>query len=101
MGRVFPLSANSYRGYYDHLALSYWNEDIGQDKRAPTVGALVATLETANGKTYEGYKGGNYKMNLETPVWVDNWGDCTSTAIVGIVSLGSYRVVLQTATVDS
>ena len=39
-------------------------------------------LEVA--KAFEGYKGGRYKMNSRTPVWVANWGENCHSAIVGV-----------------
>lgn len=74
-----PVSINSYRGYYDHLAIGY------EQYKEVTVAQLLTLCEGAVGKTFEGYKGGDYKMSLSTPLWVDNYGEMTGTTITGVV----------------
>lgn len=76
--RLRPTSLRSYRGFYDHLALGF-----GEPGTMP-VGDLLTELRTAHGHKFEGYKGGSYRMRNDTPMWADNWGDASSTAIVGI-----------------
>lgn len=91
-----PTSVASYRGYYDHLAL-------GWDAKAwPKVTAVLAELESAVGKTFEGWKGGNYRMSLETPLWVSNRGETGGTGIVAVAFEGEevHTVVLVTEKVD-
>lgn len=56
----------SYRGYYEDLAF----ERCG---RMP-VSQLFATCKTCVGKTLYGYKGGKFRMDLDTPLWVASWG---------------------------
>lgn len=41
-----------------------------------------------DGATHEGYKGGDFKMSLRTPIWVANYGDATGTALIGIQDCG-------------
>lgn len=69
---------HSYRGFYDHLAIG-WRH--GQYEC--TVERLLAKLVDAVGGEFTGYKGGEYRMTVKTPVWVDNIGDYSSTAIAG------------------
>lgn len=91
-GNIEPTTLDSYRGYYDQLALGY-NDD---GSREPiTVATLLADCEQAVGRTYSGYKGGDYTMDRATPVWVANYGRSNSTAIVGIREV-SYGVVIDT-----
>jgi hypothetical protein len=54
---------HSYRGIYEHLALDYV---AGGDM---TVGQLVTTLQAAVGKTFMGYKGGQYPAITGTVIW--------------------------------
>jgi hypothetical protein len=89
-----PGSLDSYRGYYDHLAIS-----IEKDCNT-TVGTLLAACREALGKTYQGYKGGQYTMDADTPVWVANWGDCRGWGIAKVEDDGSYRVDLKTQHFD-
>lgn len=60
---------DSWRGSYSELALGY------QDDEPITVNDLLNDCRFSVGKTYEGYKGGEFKMGRQTPVWVANWGE--------------------------
>lgn len=94
-GGFIPRKVNSYRGYYDHLAIGY-DEDYSNQ---PVVRDLLAELRSAIGKTFQGYKGGDYRMDERTPVWVGNYGHCSNTAIVGIADC-NWTTVFQTAWED-
>jgi hypothetical protein len=89
-----PSGIRSYRGYYDHLALSF---DVESSRnRSPvelTVATLLELLESSNGSTYTGYKGGQYTMGLQTPVWVDNYACATGTGIVGLSHCNDMTVI--------
>lgn len=85
-----PTDVDSYRGYYDHLALDFDSKPV----RA-TVAGLLKTLRGACGREFHGYKGGLYVMGLETPIWVAAWGESTSTAIVGLADC-DYSTVIET-----
>lgn len=88
-----PDTLNSYRGFYDHLAIA-WTDD-----RPPTVADMLRVLRAAVGCTFTGYKGGEYRMTDVTPVWVANYGDAGSTAIVGVDDIGSVTII-RTARVE-
>lgn len=92
-----PTKVASYRGWYDHLALG-WSDSFDGDW--PTAADLLADLEAALGKQFPGYRGGDYLMISDTPLWVDKWGDCTGTGIVGVEYLGEHSVILETKKVD-
>ena len=92
-GGFEPTGIDSYRGYYSDLAISY-DESGGMN-----AGALLAELRDADGNVFEGYKGGEYRMDGSTPVWVANHGRSHGVAVVG-VDLQSWRVVLRTALID-
>lgn len=85
-----PTTLASYRGFYDHLAIAF--ETDGQ----MAVEALLAELRQAVGNVFWGYKGGEYTMTENTPVWVANRGRYTQTAIVA-VRRTSWCVLLETA----
>ena len=57
----------SYRGFYDELAVE------------PAVNVfikeMIDTLKGALSKAFEGYKGGMYTMYETTDVWMAMWGD--------------------------
>lgn len=90
-----PNGIHSYRGYYDQLALGY----VHAAKQEINVAKLIAILEDANGKTFTGYKGGDYTMDSRTPVWVANHNEAGGTAIVDVRDDG-YRITLVTENID-
>ncbi len=97
-----PTTVASYRGYYDHLALGYAPHGSGRiepgaavpTRQAPTAGSLLARLSAANGATYQGYKGGSYRMELETPLWVATPGECQGTTILGLDDCDYIAVIM-------
>lgn len=88
-GGLTAKGINSYRGFYDHLALSYQSEPAG------SVDATISMLQSAVGQRFHGWKGGEYMMGLDTPVWVAQRGEASSTAIVGLM-VESYYVTILT-----
>lgn len=85
-----PTSFISYRSFYDCLALGYqerW-EKI-------TVAEMLEMCKSSVGETYEGYKGGHYRMDRRTPVYVANYGHSTGTTIRKIKDF-SYCVIILT-----
>jgi hypothetical protein len=96
-GEYKPTSIGSWRGSYEELAISYTQDGkyegyIGDEieheshygnyyKRIPTdlpenvtAHDFLEMLKTCQGKTFEGYKGGNFTMGKTTPVWVSDYG---------------------------
>lgn len=70
----------SWRGVYADLAL----EPVERGEKPVTVRELIARCNSADGNVFEGYKGGDYRMDADTPVWVDNYGECHKRGIVDI-----------------
>ena len=66
-----PIGLDSYRGYYEDLALDY-----DPNARPKIVEELLKLFEDADGQTYRGYKGGDYTMSRKTLVWVAEYGNC-------------------------
>lgn len=91
-----PTFVASYRGYYDHLALG-WTADF---RDRPTVSTVIDILQSADGETFEGWKGGDFTMDRDTPIWVANPGQTGGTGIVGLKLLGENCVVLLTTHTD-
>jgi hypothetical protein len=87
-----PKGVDSYRGYYEDLAIGYSRDDC-------SVSQLVAILEIANGKTFTGWKGGEYDMDDDTAMWAANPGESGSMAIVDVVEVG-YQIWLKTELVE-
>lgn len=88
-----PTEFDSYRGFYDHLALGFAG-DYGA--RGQTVADLLEKARKALGAEFTGWKGGDYTMHGDTPLWVANPGNTGDTAIVGIRE-HVYGTLIQTA----
>lgn len=88
----YPTSLHSWRGIYAELAVGYSNENW---KNAPKISDAINMFESAVGRTYTGYKGGDFTMSNDTPVWVDNYGESHSTGIVDVLDL-EIEIVLVT-----
>jgi hypothetical protein len=71
-----PVSLDSYRGYYRDLAIQWSDWERGTKDDLGTVGKLLARLKAAVGEAFEGYKGGEFTMNEETPLWCAEYGRC-------------------------
>jgi hypothetical protein len=74
-----PGGVMSYRGYYEELAIY-----AAPDGEVVSVASLRRILSGAVGKTFTGYKGGNYRMDRRTPLWVSEYGAADGTIIVGV-----------------
>jgi len=59
---------HSYRGYYDQLAF--------EPAQNVTIASMTKHAKESLGKTFAGYKGGEYKMGEYTDVWLAEYG-CT------------------------
>ena len=78
---------HSYRGYYSDLAFE-------QDPGKISSKALLATCKKLVGKVFVGYKGGEYKMTLTTPLWVVNWGANWGACGRPLIALNGTNVTL-------
>lgn len=91
-----PMGLNSWRGSYCELAIQteslgsvnteevekeyteygmtiYKTKSIGKEN--PTVEEWIEVLKQAIGKTFTGYKGGDFLMGKNTPVWLAEYGN--------------------------
>lgn len=73
-----PTGLSSWRGSYRELAIEFDGD------KEYTVKSFIKELKEAIGKTYQGYKGGDYVMGKTTPLWVANYSNCGETAVVDI-----------------
>lgn len=87
---LFPVGIDSWRGSYDELAIGF-----ATDGNPMTVGEFLNMLKDTVGKTLSGYKGGDFLMDEETPLWVANPGNAGDTQIVGVVD-NEHSATLQT-----
>ncbi len=86
-----PTYPHSYRGYYADLSFAPASEPV-------TVSEMLAKCKESLGKTFEGYKGGDFCMGDDTPLWAAPYG-CCGDAIVGFRPEAD-RLVIITKSVD-
>lgn len=83
---------DSYRGYYADLAF--------QPQPMPVpVREVLANLNGALNQTFGGYKGGDFVMGPDTPLWVASYG-CCGVAVMSL-RIEPDRVMLITKDVDA
>lgn len=83
---------DSYRGYYSDLSLQPSDHVI-------TAEQLYVKLKQAHGQTFEGYKGGKFVMDGDTPLWTAHYGDASGIAIID-ARVDSGRLLLITKTIN-
>lgn len=98
-GSLFPTKCKSWRGAYDELAIGYSSYE--QDDEPPFLDEFLAHLYNCVGETFTGYKGGEYIMTRDTPLWVANYGYSGNTGVIGIrvdrtPSGNPYAVTIRT-----
>lgn len=124
-----PTAIGSWRGAYGELAICYESDDsFNTDEieheddeyghsykqqetnlpKIPKVKDLLDMLKLISGKSFTGYKGGNFEMGKTTPVWVANYGtsngyksndDCWTQAIVDIQE-NDINVIIVTELIE-
>src|SRR5687767_2435193 len=91
---TYPRAFNSWRGVYKWLTLEPGTQHIA-------VSELLAQAKEADGGTFYGYKGGEYVMDRESPVWADNYGECSHYAIVASYVNEEDELILQRENIES
>ena len=79
-----PWKAMSYRGYYSDLAFDTSDTPM-------TVAALLELCEDAYEKEFIGYKGGEFIVTGDTPLWVASYA-CTGRAIINIIDQDKHSL---------
>lgn len=74
-----PAQFHSYRGFYEHVAITPAHRTSPVEVR-DCVTALEAVLRDG----VHGYKGGHYRVDRRTPVWVSERDRVDETTIVGL-----------------
>lgn len=77
----FVSGPHSYRGYYTDLA---FEPESGTMK----VSELLSVAEDSLGETFIGYKGGEYVMAKDTPVWISYHGESGGHKLISISDEG-------------
>ena len=77
--------ADSYRGFYQDTAFA--------PAKNTTVAKMLVFAKAALGNTYTGYKGGEFRMDKDTDVWIAEYGNLgealTPRALECILTHGS------------
>lgn len=89
---VTPTELISYRGYYSDLAIDYEYDNVVN----LSVAEFKTWLKDALGKTFIGYKGGDFTMTKITPMWVDQVGRCQNIAVAGVYAEDFGRCIIKT-----
>ena len=92
-GNLNPTTLDSWRGSYNELALGYGDRIRAGEWK---VVDFIKHCKDAIGSTYTGWKGGDFTMGENTPVWVDNCGESSETGISNITYDGYYYVRIHT-----
>lgn len=87
-----PTYLDSWRGSYDELALGYEFKTL--DNNFCYAKDLLKELNSGIHNVYEGWKGGDFMMDADTPLWADNSGECTNVAIVDIIDCDDYILII-------
>lgn len=93
-GCLYPNGYDSYRGYYQDLAISYG----GLQK---TVSSFLKELNDCIGDTFSGWKGDEFTMWRDSLLWVAVYGKSSHTAIMGLADSESYITVIETKYISS
>ena len=93
IGDLFPTEFASFRGYYEDIALGFSAGEIAYEPQ--TVDEFIERTEATIGATFYGYKGGDFKMDEDSALWIANWGDSSSTVVYD-VRLHSFQIVIHT-----
>ena len=91
---------NSYRGYYSDLA--FYVRKATPDEEPTTVGTLLKDLKWTIGSTFQGYKGGEFPMTKNTPLWIEygEWRDCSNEAILILKAGKSGGLVIESKKIE-
>lgn len=101
-GSAIPTVINSWRGSYEEMALGYVL--TGYDSNSKhfndiKITEFIKMLKESIGKTFEGWKGGDWLCKESTPLWVANNGNNDHSIIVGLYDEG-FQIVLLTGYTD-
>jgi hypothetical protein len=91
-GDRYPDRFMSWRGVYAELTLT-------SSDKPKSIAQLLDQAKACYSETFVGYKGGDYRMDENTPVWADEYGRTEHWGIMGVqlVATPSPHLVLQTA----
>lgn len=89
--RCVPTVVDSWRGIYAEAALGWAPSEY---TNRITAQKLIKELEDSFGRQFTGWKGGEYCYYEDTPLHIDNPGECTNTEIDKI-TFNDYSVTIH------
>ena len=87
---ISPGTPYSYRGYYSDLAFELNDPTVVDLKVKDFLAICRKVLDT----TLEGYKGGDFVMDANTPLWLSCWGEADDVAIMDVIRKNDETVLL-------
>lgn len=88
-----PGDEDSYRGYYSDLSFEPSDAEI-------TVSSFLKQCSEAMGATYHGYKGGEFHMGADTPVWCAAYSHCGNAIMEAQQSDGKLILITKDVEAD-
>lgn len=83
-----PQEFDSWRGSYCELMLTY------TDKGSMNSYDFYRKAFNTNGSMFEGYKGGDFIMDLSCPIHKDFYGGASGDKVIGIEKRGNKLIIL-------
>ena len=76
---LYPTDFGSYRGYYSDLSIEFTTESNGLN-----CGELLDKAKNCVGKSFYGYKGGDFEMTKNSVIWISNYGKVSNIILTGV-----------------
>lgn len=86
---LIPSYLDSYRGDYCDLSIGFTDD---MEPRVLVV-EFLPKLKAAVGAIFTGYKGGEYVMSADTPIWIAQYGKC-GLPVTSVEQLSNYSFIL-------
>lgn len=103
-GNFVPRGLHSFRGIHSELALGFVDGSYpGAGAQWATAGDLLDQCKIALDQRFEGYRGGDYQMTVDTPMWVSEPHSYTPVMLVDVVEskAGGVFIVTRHEDVDA
>lgn len=92
-----PTQIDSWRGVYEEPALGWtptgYSACGSETKHNIAVHELIVELERGTSDVFGGWKGGEYYYDDDSPLHIDNPGDCTHTVIASVEEKQSSVII--------
>ena len=80
----------AYPSSSTYATIEYTSEDDGT-----SVKSLLESAKKCLGEMFTGYKGGSFLMEVDTPIWVSNYGETSQMRLADIEVLSDNWVYLK------